>query len=425
MKTRLTDRGIRALKPAKPGQRLIVKDTVVLGLAVRVTETGTKSFVLHARYGGSTKSTRRLLGRCGELSLEAARDKARMWKAMIADGDDPGEAEKRRRQTERDQREAAEASTFGAVAEAYIVDIEQQQQRKAPQVARRIRNEFVTRWERRPIASITSADVLVVIDATKARGKRTQAHHLLADVRTLFNWALARDCYGLTGSPCDRLKPKKLIGKRSMRARVLTDDEIRAFWKACEALGFPYGHLFKLLLLTAQRRNEVSEGVRSEFDMDGALWTLPPARMKSDAAHVVPLSKTAVGILRSLPDLRGPYLFSLSFGRKPVNGFSKAKTALDELMLADLRRADPDAVLEDWVLHDLRRTGRTRLSALRVADVVAELCIGHRQKGLHAVYDQHAYLDERRDAFESWAGRVRDIVEPPPANVTQLRSTVA
>jgi integrase len=65
-----------------------------------------------------------------------------------------------------------------------------------------------------------------------------------------------------------------------------------------------------------------------------------------------------------------------------------------------------------WRFHDLRRTMRTGLSSLRIPDTVSELCIAHTQKGLHRVYDQHTYLDEKRHAFAAWAAHVLAICEP-------------
>ena len=80
------------------------------------------------------------------------------------------------------------------------------------------------------------------------------------------------------------------------------------------------------------------------------------------------------------------------------------------------------APVEKFVIHDIRRTVRTQLSAIPgISDLVRELVIGHTKPGLHKVYDQHAYLDEKRHALDAWAARLRDIVEPPPANVTRLR----
>ena len=72
-----------------------------------------------------------------------------------------------------------------------------------------------------------------------------------------------------------------------------------------------------------------------------------------------------------------------------------------------------------WVVHDIRRTVRTRLASLRVSDLVAEMVIGHGRKGIQRVYDQHTYEPEMREALELWAARLRDIVTPPPENVVQ------
>ena len=74
-----------------------------------------------------------------------------------------------------------------------------------------------------------------------------------------------------------------------------------------------------------------------------------------------------------------------------------------------------------WVVHDIRRTVRTRLASLRVSDLVAEMVIGHGRKGIQRVYDQHTYEPEMREALELWAARLRDIVTPPPENVVRLR----
>ena len=89
--------------------------------------------------------------------------------------------------------------------------------------------------------------------------------------------------------------------------------------------------------------------------------------------------------------------------------------------MARLRGNDPARVeLKPWVIHDLRRTLRTHLSALRIPDHVAEMVIGHGRQGLQRVYDQHRYLDEMREALTQWAARLRSIVNPPPANVVSL-----
>jgi integrase len=295
-------------------------------------------------------------------------------------------------------------------------DPDRPKQRKAVEVKRDIEKEFIARWDGRPITDITPHDVMAVIDAAVLRGSPYQAHNLLGHVRRLFNWAIARGIYGLDRSPCDRMRPKEVIGKKALRTRVLKDDELRALWRATETMAYPYGPLFRILALTGQRKSEVAEAVWSEFDLERKLWTIPPQRVKAAAPHVVPLTEDVIAILKTLPRFqRGDHLFSTTFGRQPVNGFSKAKVQLDEAMRAELR-----AELPPFVIHDVRRTMRTGLSALPVPDLVRELVIGHTKPGLHRVYDQHAYLDEKRRALELWAGRLRDIVEPATGNVVKL-----
>ena len=139
-----------------------------------------------------------------------------------------------------------------------------------------------------------------------------------------------------------------------------------------------------MLALTGQRKSEVAEARWSEFDLAKKLWEIPAERMKSDAGHAVPLSDEAVRILESLPRFtKGDYLFSASYGVRPVvGGFAKAKHALDVKMRGELRRP-----LAAVVIHDIHRTMRTGLSALPVPDLIRELVIAHTKPGLHKVYD--------------------------------------
>lgn len=434
----LKDRTLRNLKPAPKGERYELLDAIVPGLGIRVTDTGKKTFFLQARYPGPRRAkdeegaplpgrrppTRRALGEYGAISLEEARQKARGWLEVLQRGVDPSLAElEARRAAERQA-----LATFESVAEAFIEHIERDGQRKADVVARELRKEFIPVWRDRPITSVTADDVTDVIDAVVARGAPYSAHNHLSNVRRLFNWAIARRRYGLDHSPCDRMRPKEVIGKKASRTRILNDNEIRAFWRAATAMEYPYGPLFKLLLVTIQRKSEIADAVRSERNLNRALLEIPAERMKMGAGHVVPLSPLAVEIFSSLPEFEGKYLFTTTFGEKPVDGFSKAKKRLDALMLLELGKVaaeaggDADKVrLQPFVLHDLRRTGRTALSSLPISDIVRELVIAHAKPGLHKVYDQYAYLEEKRQALELWSNKLQSIIEPRPSNVLPFK----
>jgi integrase len=373
--------------------------------------SGERTFVLLARFQHDGNPTRRALGTYPALGLAGARDKARKWRELIGRGIDPAQEEERTRAAElRKQR-----VTFAAIAEDFIAE-KLPTESKGYEVARDIRRVFIPIWGKRPAADITALDVRTVIRAVKAEGKTYQAHNLLGYVRRLYNWAINQHVYGIETSPCDRLAAESIIGNRPPRTRILNDAELRAGWQATDKLGYPYGPLFKLLMLTGARRSEVSGAVWSEFDLTKKLWSIPPERTKAEAAHIVPLSDDAMAVITSLPRFKaGDHLFSASYGVKSAHSHDKAKRRLD----AEMAKLIGD--FPDFIIHDIRRTVRTQLSAIpNVSDLVRELVIGHTKPGLHKVYDQFAYLDEKRFALDSWAARLRSIVEPPPANVVAL-----
>jgi integrase len=260
----------------------------------------------------------------------------------------------------------------------------------------------------------------MLVESIAKRPAPYLAHVVLGHARSLFNWAINRGAYGLETSPVDRIKPAALIGAKEPRQRVLNDAEIAAVWRGSEALGYPFGPLYQLLLLTGARKNEVAGANWSEFDLKKKIWTVPPERFKSNASHLVPLSDQAVAILEALPRFtKGDHLFTTTYGEKPISGFSKGKDRLDKLMNQDMGTSPR------WVTHDIRRTVRTRLASLRISDLVAEMVIGHGRKGIQRVYDQHSYQDEMREALKQWASRLRDIVSPPPDNVVKLKKGIA
>jgi len=384
--------------------------------------SGQRSFVLLARHSGKHSApTRRALGVYDVMSLEEARDEAREWQKLIKRGVDPSGVKER----ERADKEREQKNTFRAVLAAFNKD-KLEGLRRGREVNRDLEKlADDAGWGGRPITEITALEVRDVVKGYKDRGKIHHAHNLLGYIRRLFNWAIDQQVYvGLETSPCDRLKPNAIIGEKKLRNRILNDIELRAAWIAADRMGYPYGPLFRLSMLTGQRKSEVAEAQWSEFDLAKKIWTIPAGRMKADAAHIVPLSDDALVVLESLPRFNGgDYLFSVSNGRAPVRAFSAAKRLFDAEILKVLRESDQKAKLPAFVIHDLRRTMRTGLSAIpNISDLVRELVIGHTKPGLHKVYDQHAYLDEKRFALDAWAARLRSIVEPRPANVVELRT---
>lgn len=451
-KRRLTDRTIKSLKPASAEAAPIdIMDAIVPGFGVRVMGTRqhpVRTYILRVRFPGSNNPTRARLGSYDEtdkLSLEAAREKARDWLSMIRKGRDPRLEEARAREAEIRR----QAVVFGAVAEDFFEN-KLSGERRGSEVKREIKKAFEGWWER-PISEITDEDIIRTVRA-KARTAPSAARNLLGSVKRLFQWAIDQRTYNLKNSPASDIKPVAIVGEKIARDHLLSDDELRAFWRAASRKRGPAGAAYRMLALTGLRLNEVARASWSEFhptvvralrqrtgpidwskfDREHLVWVIPAARMKGKNSkakpHAVPLTPDMLHILESLPLFAGAdFLFSYT-GRVPAAMSAEVKDAIDKRMARTLKalarqRGDDPVELQPWRNHDIRRTVRTSLSSLKIPDEVAEAVMGHARPGIKAVYDLHHYLPEKRDALERWGSKLRSIVEPAPteSNVVKLR----
>jgi integrase len=451
-RTKLTDRYLKSLKPTPDGRPYEEMDSVVSQMGVRVMGTATApvlTFILIARYPPSKHPTRRALGAyiatdnaleremttkellaAKVLTLAEARRKAQAWLDLIGRGIDPAIEEERQRHAELQRQE----NTFSTVAEAFFAE-KLPGERRGWEVKRDIRNVFLPVWGARPITDITDLDVLTLIRAKK-RTAPAQARNLLGYAKRVFEWAIDQRVYGLKTSPCAGLKATKIIGEKRGGDRILSDDELFALWRTAKRMGYPYGPAYRILVLTALRLNEVADASWSEFDIKDRSWVIPAARMKGKESkaqpHAVPLTDDLLAILQSLPRLkRGDYLFSTTFGATPVWLASGVKRRIDAAMLRTLkalarkRGEDPaKATLPRWTNHDIRRTVRSHLSRLKIAEEAREAVLAHARPGIKGVYDHHDYFNEKLEALTLWAARLRSIVDPPEAdsNVVRLRA---
>ncbi len=414
---------------AWPGSRKrMVSDAVVPGAAACVRgATGQVSLGMVARFPLHPKNPtfRKWGDYAGPESLAPWRDGIREWITLLARGIDPRVDQARRKAATL----RVQASSFAALWTEYY-DKQGSKLVKADEV-RRAGLGFVKLWGERPAGDIEPVEIAAHIQGI-ARSTPGEARNRFGHLNRALGWAIGSGGFGVSVNPCRSLRLKDLVGAKTVRNRVLADTELRRLWGACDGpgdasailearrrgaqrdprapLGYPCGPLVKLLILTAQRLTEISALSWSEIDFDKRQIVIPAGRMKMDTAHIVPLAGAALALLASLPRFAGPYVFSVSDGATPVNGFSRIKERLDTL-----------SGIEDWVLHDIRRTVRTHFSALPVQDLVRELVITHAKTGMHKIYDQFAYANEKRECLTLWEARLRGILAPmPPADVADL-----
>jgi hypothetical protein len=256
---KLSDTFIASRKKARPGRRDETMDTEHPRLGLRVTDKGHKSFFFLARFPGSDNPTRRLIGSYPAMKLAQARERARQWDELLAKGIDPKIEQDRVVEAEaRKTREAVAAveNRFGMRAREYLRR-HCKDHRQVKGTARMIDKELMPHWHDRRIDEITSRDIKTLILDIAERSPSV-ARNTLTVCKSFFGWAQEPMEY-ITASPAAAISARKLIGEKKPRQRVLTDDEIRKFWFATGQLGYPYQHLYRLIVLTGVRLHEASD----------------------------------------------------------------------------------------------------------------------------------------------------------------------
>lgn len=377
MRAMLTEKAIEKFKvKAIPYE---VADLKVPGLSLRVLSSGVRTWSL--RYKVDGRPHRIALGLYADLSLADARELATEHRRSIRkDGANPAR--------ERRERREAMPDTFAALAERYIELHAKPKKRTWKGDVYMIAKLVPKRWQALPPNEITRADVRELIEAKAASGAPIQANRLRALLHKLFAFAVARDVV-----PFNPVTGVERPGVEKARDRVLTEDEIRTFWTMTEQLALPMRAFWRLRLVTAQRQTEIADMKWTEIDFADKTWTIPAERAKNGLSHRVPLSDLALEILGELP-------------------------RFDEYVLAGARgnrqRYAAAAVVSipDFKGHDLRRTAASYMASAGVPRHHIGRVLNHVETGVTAVYDRHSYDPEKRVALDTWARRLRAILEP-------------
>jgi len=396
---KLTDKYISAIKAPAEG-RVEVWDSVIVGLGLRVSRTKKTFQVMYRVHGRKRRMT---LGRYPTWKLADARERAREVVKAAEKGEDPAAERKEARQRV--------PSTVGDIVADFIERYAKPRKKTWKADQRRFDVEILPYWRDRPIEDIAKRDVLRIVDGMVNRGSPVEANRLFEVLNKFFAWCV--EVGYLDASPMAGLRKPT---KEQSRDRVLSDDELRPVWEAADADGHPFGTFVKLSILLAQRRGELVNATWSEIDLDRGIWTIPATHTKAGRSHVVPLPSTTVAILRDMPVIDGSAMLFPARGRTdvPMSGWSRG-----------VGRLRSRSGVDDFTLHDLRRTAASGMASLGFGPHVLAAVLNHAPgstQGVTAIYNRHRYHDEKRSALEAWDSYMMALVNGAnTGNVVTLR----
>ena len=430
-KAKITKRAVDGVQACQ--RDAFLWDTDLTGFGLKVSPAGAKTYIFQYRIArpGEAERTpprRYTIGRHGALAPDQARKQAHKLASMVATGTDPFESEAENRAAQDRARQEAEQRArvetdlaFSRYALLWLADYEHGKGRRSSSVRLAkgvVNNHLMPVFKSKPMPHIERADLQKVLDAIPQEQKALR-RAVYAYASVLFRWARKRG--DIADNPVGAMERPEAPKARD---RVLADAELAKIWVASLA-DAAFGPFYRLLILTGQRRAEVSGMEWSELDLPEGVWTIPAARSKNSVSHIVPLSSSALAELQAVaargkwPN-SGPVLSTN--GKTGISGFSKAKRALD----ATIAKSGANIALPDWRVHDIRRTVATGFQRLGVRFEVTEAVLNHvgeAKGGVAGIYQRHDWQAEKRLALEAWARHVAVILRPnSKSNATPLHA---
>jgi len=376
------------------------------GLLFRTLGKGRARWALRYRFNGAPRYLP--LARYPAVSQEAARIAAKKAWAKIYDGVDVA------RQKHRERIEARGAMLFSELAADYL-------QRTGKALVERSQDEvrrFLKKDLEPALGTLAARDIKPahVVELVEKVGKRSDpvARRCFGLLSIIFAHGVAKGAVPM--NPCNGLDLIAILGPRpASRPRIkLTREELRFALASFPTLGPVLALACKILLATCVRKSELLHARKRDIDFANGVWQV---YAKGGKTYMVPLAPTVAGWFRELIGLAGDseWMLPAQHRRGRFENHHMGRSTLN----AALRRLDKR--VREFSPHDLRSTARSYLAELGVNVIVAERCLNHTLGGLVAVYDQHDYLNERREALEKWASLLAEL-EGKPDNVVPLRA---
>jgi integrase len=387
-KMKLTHQLLANQKP--PKKRKEIYDTLVNGLFVRITKTGNITFGL--AYG--SKGKRYTIGSFPTIGLAEARDVAKKLKIKVALGEDPQANKIAKRDAQKPMSVLELSESF---KERYLPKLKDS---TSADYKRRIDNYIIPALGSIPANELSRRDIIKLLESiAEDKGRPVQSNRVKSILSSMYSYAVNRAL--VEQNPVKGIKP---LGKEKRRKRYYSESEIISIWEAFNQEPEPYCSLFKMLLICGQRSGETRK--MKWDDISDGIWTIPEEDTKAGRRHRIPIPYLAMDILKSMKSISGASDFVFSspvLNNEPIAWLQKASG-----------RVKKNSGVEDFRLHDLRRTTATYLASLKTERTVLGKILNHKglagDNQVTAVYDAFDYMKEKKEALNKWNHKLYEIL---------------
>jgi integrase len=393
---KLTEKNTAGLKLEAGKSDWIWWDDDITGFGIRVRAGGSRNWIYRYRIGSKQRSL--ILGSAKSVPLSLARRNASKLEARVRLGEDPA--------LDRQTAKLEVDNTFGVLAHQYLETRKSEWRPVTYKEVVRHLKKYAKSLHRLPISAVSQHNIASLLNTLAKDVGNVTANRVRGSLCSLFGWVIREGIRLPEGNVASYTNKRQ----ETARDRVLSDEELRAIWKACP--DDDYGAILKLLTLTAQRANEIA-GLRWDEVHDEQI-VLPAERTKNKRPHIIPLSEPAKTILGGFE--RGDRTHVFGQFDTGFQGWHVAKRTLDSRIAGK--------PLAHWTPHDLRRTAATRMAELGVQPHIIEAVLNHvsgHKGGVAGIYNRATYDTEKREALNLWAERVSALVEGRAATVVPMK----
>lgn len=378
------------------------------GLTFTLSRTGTAAWVFRYRVPGAKSQKEMTIGRYPDIGLGEARKLATEARAKVQQGVDVARDKRQTKQA------AARAWTFRRLADSYMeMSVGRLAEATIKGRRQQLRDYVMPAIGGLPAREISPADIVDIAERASKKSLHV-ARLVLIALREVFAHGVAR--HVIEFDPSAHVKANSVIGPRPVnRTRImLTESELRYMLPRLSVVGPQNALMVKILLATATRIGELVFAEWEHVDFENRLWTIPASNIKGRSVKaargedvkdfVIPMTDQVTAWFSELQ--------TLAFGSGFVLPIRSRKKAIGDAPMepvtlnAAINKFCKDTLGDNcrrFTPHDLRSTARSHLGALGIDLLIAERCLNHSLGGLVAVYDQHDYLGERRQALELWS----------------------